>query len=248
MANPSIFRRASPRGAACSILLCSCLWGAAVAAPPGAPSTEPPAAIRAAAEDFVRGQLPAGVQGIHVHADALDSRLRLARCATPLAANLVSGAELRARTAIRVSCGRGPATWTLYVPVTIESEIAVLVLRQSAAHGARLTPRDVSGETRTVAGLAAAYVTDAGTLAHQTLGRALPAGAVLTADMFVADFIVRQGQEVTLVASLHGIEVRASGKVLQDGRAGSRVRVQNLASARVVEGVVDPSGTINVTP
>jgi len=91
-------------------------------------------------------------------------------------------------------------------------------------------------------------VTDVASLEHRTLARPLPAGTALMADALLADLIVRQGQEVTLVASAPGISVRATGKALQDGREGARVRVQNLASLKVVEGVVDASGVIEITP
>jgi len=130
----------------------------------------------------------------------------------------------------------------------VESDIRVLVLKQSAVRGARLGAAQVTEETRRVAGLGVGYVTDVAALEHHTLTRSLPAGTALTADAMLADLIVRQGQEVTLIASAPGVSVRASGKALQDGREGARVRVQNLASLKVVEGVVDASGVIEITP
>jgi flagella basal body P-ring formation protein FlgA len=132
--------------------------------------------------------------------------------------------------------------------VHIDSDVNVLVLRQSALRGARLTAGQVSSETRRVAGLAVGYVTDVSMLERHTLARSLPAGTALTADALLADLVVHQGQEVTLVASAPGISVRATGKALQDGREGARVRVQNLASLKIVEGVVDAHGVIEITP
>jgi flagella basal body P-ring formation protein FlgA len=215
------------------------------AATAGVQVVEPLGSIRAAAEDFVRRQQP-DVSRVHLRSDELDPRLRLAECASPLTASLVAGAELHARTAVKVSCP-APA-WTVFVPVTLESDVPVLVLRQSAARGERLSVAQVTAETRRVSGPAAAYVTDTAALARHTLTRSLPAGAVLTADALLPDYIIRQGQAVTLIAATSGIEVRAAGKALEDGREGARVRVQNLASLRVVQGVVDANGTIEVTP
>ena len=239
----STFRRrtralACAAGAALAALSASA--GAAVTAP------ESLAAIRAAAEDFVRHQVPAGAVHVHVSAEALDTRLRLEHCATPLNTSLNAGAELHARTAVRVSCDSAP--WSVFVPVTLESEVPVLVLRESAGRGARLSSAQVSPETRRMAGLPAAYVSDVGVLARHTLTRPLTAGTVLTADALLPDYIIRQGQQVTLVAAASGIEVRALGKALEDGREGARVRVQNLASLKVVQGVVSPAGIIEITP
>jgi flagella basal body P-ring formation protein FlgA len=212
-----------------------------------ADSVQSPKSIRGAAEGYVRAQLPAEAHGIVIAAGELDSRLRLAQCPEPLHASLVAGAQLAARMAIGVSCRRGTA-WTVYVPVTVESEIPALVLRVAAPRGSRLTPADVATEKRRVSGLAVGYVTDVGALERHTLIRPLPAGAILTTDALLPDFIVRRGEEVTLLASLGGIEVRAAGRALTDGRDGARIRVQNLESLKVVEGVVDASRVIHVTP
>jgi flagellar basal body P-ring formation protein FlgA len=205
-------------------------------------------AVRAAAEGYVRAQMPVGAHGIVITAGELDARLRLVKCPEPLQASLVAGAQLQARTAVGVSCRHGVVAWTVYLPVTVESEIPALVLRAPSPRGSRLTPSDVTTETRRVSGLAVGYITDVGALERHTLIRPLPAGAVLTTDALLPDFIVRSGEQVTLLASVGGIEVRAAGRALADGRDGTRIRVQNLDSLKVVEGVVDASRVIHVTP
>ena len=206
------------------------------------------AAVRAAAEAQVRGQLQGVAYAVHVQAADLDPRLRLAACPVALAASAPVTTEPAARVNVRVSCSTTRQLWSVFVPVTVESEIPLLVLRQSQIRGARLAAQDVVLETRRVPGLGAAYLGEVAALAHRTLQRAVPAGTALTADLFQSDFLIRQGQAVTLVAGGPGIEVRAPARALQDAREGTRVRVQNLASQRIVEGVVDANGLVYATP
>ncbi len=203
--------------------------------------------IRAAAEKFVRAEMPGDSKGIFVNAADLDSRLRLAHCAAPLRAAMVSGGAMQARVSIGVSCREG-AQWTIYVPVSVESEIPVLVLRKPVVRGQRITGDDVAQETRRVSGFAVGYVGEVRALDRHTASRPLPVGAVLTTDSLLADFIVKSGESVTLVAATGGIEVRASGRAMSDGREGARIRVQNLNSLKIVEGVVDSDRVIHVTP
>jgi len=203
--------------------------------------------IRVAAEKYVREQMPQGSKGIIVSAGELDSRLRLTQCAEPLRATQVSGSRMQARMPIGVSCRRG-AEWTIYVPVVVESEIPVLVLRTPVVRGARIDEGDVAVETRRVSGFPVGYVADTRALERHTAARPLPAGTVLTVDALTADFIVHSGEQVTLLASAGGIEVHAAGKALADGHEGSRIRVQNLNSLKIVEGVVDSDRVIRVTP
>jgi flagella basal body P-ring formation protein FlgA len=243
----SIFRQALA-AALTAWLAAAAAAAAASAETAGGAQAEPLGALRTAAESLLRSQLHAVTYKVHLQAAPLDPRLRLPRCPAPLATALPAGAALSARVTVRVACPAAEAAWTVYVPVDIESDIAALVLKESALRGARLTPGQVSVETRRVPGLAVGYLTDVGSLERHTLSRTLAAGTALTADAMLADCIVRQGQEVTLVASAPGISVRALGKVLEDGREGARVRVQNLASLKVVQGVVDADGVIEITP
>jgi flagella basal body P-ring formation protein FlgA len=218
---------------------------AAVAPDTGSESRE---VIRAAAERLIRAQLSGATQNIYVHAADPDARLHLAHCAAPLSASLLAGVQLGARSEVRVSCTAQGTPWAIYVPVNIESDVNVLVLREGAVRGARLTPEQVATETRHVSGLPTGYITNVNGLQHYTLARSAPPGTALTADLMAADFVVRRGQDVTLIAQGPGISVRATGKALEDGREGGQVHVQNLASQKVVQGVVDGNGTIQVTP
>jgi flagella basal body P-ring formation protein FlgA len=219
--------------------------GATVASGQDASRIEPPEAIRAAAESFVKSQLPREANVASVTAGALDSRLRLVRCTGGLHAQLSAGAALQSRTMIGVGC-EGPVRWTVYVPVTVESRISVLILKHPVPRDAHLTIEDVTVETRKVTGLATAFLTDASDLQGRSIERPLPMGTTLTMDMFKPDLVIKHGQEVTLVAAAGGIEVRAAGRALADAAGGARLKVQNLSSLKVVEGVVEGPDLVRV--
>ena len=140
----------------------------------------------------------------------------------------------------------GSVRWTVYVPVTIESKINVLVLTHAVNRDTRLTAADVTTETRKTAGPGNAYLTSPAELGGRTVRRPLSAGTLLSIDMFTPDLIVHRGQAVTLLSSGDAIEVRATGRAMVDGAAGARIQVQNLSSMRVVEGVVESADLVRV--
>ena len=155
--------------------------------------------------------------------------------------------RMQAQVSVAVGCHKG-GNWTIYVPVTVQSRIRVWALRTPEVQGTRLTTGDVSPEVRLVGGLPVGYLTDPAQLSRATLRHSLPAGAILTADDLLPDFMVRQGEQVTLVAAVDGIEVRAAGLALQNGRQGALIQVQNAASSRVIQGVVESDRVVDVTP
>lgn len=201
-------------------------------------------AIKATAEEFVRSHLPGGKSKHFVSAANLDPRLRLQQCQSELEA-FSHTAEIGARTTVGVRCTAGTA-WTLYVPVTVEVEVPVLVLRRALARRARVTLADVEPQVRRLPGSASNFITDIASLQGHRLKRALPAGSAITVDALAPDILVRRGQQVTLIAAVNGVEIRAQGQALTEGGAQERVRVQNVNSRKVVEGIVESDNVVRV--
>jgi flagella basal body P-ring formation protein FlgA len=200
--------------------------------------------IQHAAESHVRALLPPTNGKYFVTANRLDSRLRLANCSTPLEAFVANG-SVQTRTTVGVRCN-GAGTWTIYVPVTVEMEAPVLVLRRALARRAPIDPSDVELQTRRLPGIATNFVNDLNALQGRRLRRALAAGTPLTVDALDRAVLVQRGQQVTVVAAAGGIEIRAQGKALSDGGEQDRIRVQNVNSLKVVEGVIENSGVVRV--
>lgn len=212
-----------------------------------AQAIQSPADIQRAAESFVHQQVTSGGGQFvtQVTADALDSRLRLARCTQPLTAALPAGARIAARATVGVSC---PAPqWSVYLTVNIETQMPVAVLRNAAARGAALTASDVEMRTLRVPGLPATYITSVEQLADRHLKQAAAPGTPLTVELLAADVLVKRGQRVMLVAQAGGLEVRAQGEAVADARPNGRVRVLNLSSRRIVEGQVEGRDRVRVS-
>jgi flagellar basal body P-ring formation protein FlgA len=197
------------------------------------------------AEDFVRQklQIPDTGTTIHVTANALDGRLRLKPCATALT-GIMPATAVSARLTVGIRC-TNPA-WTIYVPVTVDTQMNVLVLRQAAARNTSLTAANVEVQSRRVPGSASSYLTSLEQLTGRHLKQAAGPGTALTNDLVVADVLIKRGQRVTLVANAGGIEVRAQGEAVADATSAGRVRVLNLSSRKIVEGQVETTDRVRV--
>jgi flagella basal body P-ring formation protein FlgA len=212
-----------------------------------AQALQPTASIRAAAENFVATQMGKGGDGIvmHVTAGELDARLRLAACEKPLEAMLPQSARIAARLTVGVGCTQ--PRWTIYVAVTVETELPVLVLTHALARGSAVGAEDIEIRRLRVPGLADTYIREPAQLARRHLKTAAAPGTALSVDQLAADIIVKRGQRVTLVAQEGGVEVRAQGEAMADATAAGRVRVMNLNSRRIVEGQVETQDLVRVS-
>jgi flagella basal body P-ring formation protein FlgA len=220
--------------------------GAQQAVAQQAVALQPLESIRGAAERALRAELPE-IPGVELRAAALDSRLRLPACGSRLEAHATAPRGAQSRSLVRVACATG-GTWSVNVPVEIRRELAVFVLRRAIARGDTVLAADVATQKRVVPGLAAPFITRLEDLNGRQTRRALTEGTALTADALLPALLIHRGQSVTLASGTGGIEVRAPGRALADASANQRLRVQNLDSLKVVEGVAESTGVVRVSP
>jgi flagellar basal body P-ring formation protein FlgA len=202
--------------------------------------------IRATAVKGLRAVIDAALPGISLEASSLDPRLRLPACGEKLGTFVTAPRHNQSRVPVRVTCA-SPA-WTVHVPVSIRRSHSVLVLRRAVGRGERILAADVSVQTRELPGLATPYLARIEQLDGRLTRRAVPEGTALPADALTAALLIHRGQTVTLVAQTNGFEVRAPGKAMADASAQQRVRVQNLNSLKIIEGVADTPGVVRVLP
>lgn len=233
-----MIRRAVARGIALSTLL---------ACPLVAVATQSVDGVRDAAVTWLQThRAPPGTRMV-LEAATLDSRLHLADCAMPLDASLPGNRPLGARVSVTVHCPV-PGGWTVRVPVKVKLFAPVLVTTRPLTRGDGLGPADVHTEERDVASLAYGYIAGLDQIDGRALARPLNAGTVLTPGMLAGRQAVRIGDAVSMEASVDGVVIRADGVAMGAGDLGSRLKVRNASSGKVLDAVVRGPGVVAVLP
>ena len=201
--------------------------------------------IASAVSDFVRSDRQGDRYPPRVRVGKLDKRLRLRRCANPVAVDYANAQRNLGQTYASVSCS-APVEWRIYVPVVVAAYDDVLVTRRPLPRGHRLSATDVRMEKRELSAFRQGFFSEINKITQLETKRAVAAGAALTPDKVAPIKLVRNGEEVHLVSTSDHVQVAARGKALGDGAAGHTVRVRNLSSGRVVEGRVIGPGRVAV--
>ena len=175
----------------------------------------------------------------------MDARLKLVRCSLPPKASVGAGQHMRDRVMVELRCPGTPA-WHIYVPVKIVGTTTVTMAARAIVVGTVLTDKDVRTEQRDVSELPPGYIDDPTVAIGLTAGRPISSGAVITNQYLVAAKAVQRGQEVTLVADIGSMSVRMAGRALSDGLMNQRVKVENLSSGKVVEGIARSEQVVEI--
>ncbi len=215
---------------------------------PASASTDihPVEEIRQAVEQFLQKPLgSAATEDVTIEIGQLDGRLRLARCEEALQTRFPPGGRRDGNTAVRVSCDR-PVTWSLYVPVTVERYVDVLVARRSLPRHHTLTPADLSFERIEVSRHAGTYHEEKASLVGLQTRRSIRPGQIVGTQHVTQPDVVSRGQRVIILAKTGTVAIRMRGEALENGTPGDYIRVKNSSSGRVVEGEIQPSGAVRV--
>jgi flagella basal body P-ring formation protein FlgA len=218
------------------------LAAAGAAAP--ASSNEAIATLEALARTQAIAQLPPLGEHQRLAVGPLDARFAPEQCTAPIEAVAPLGGHPRDRITIELRCAS--PRWHLYVPVRVLGTTSVLLAAHSIVAGSVLGAVDFRIEQRDVQELPPGYMDEPTAALGLSASRPIASGAVITNQMLLGSRVVQHGQTVTLTADVGGLSVRMTGRALTDGLVNQRVRVQNLSSGKVVEGIARSDQVVEI--
>ena len=118
------------------------------------------------------------------------------------------------------------------------------VLTRSIVRGDTLTAADFARED--VPGSRSRDALDADAAIGMEAARNLRAGSVLRSRDVVEPRLVRRGDQVSISLRNGALTIGATGRSLDDGARGDRVRVFSETTNRTLEGIVEAPGRIRI--
>lgn len=177
--------------------------------------------------------------------EPLDSRLRLEECASELEAFSNTHSRGLGNQTVGVKC-HDPVAWTVYVPIKVKVFQSVVVASRPLAAKHIIRKGDLRIKQQDITAIRQGYIHETAHAVGQQLKYSVAQGTVISPKSLVTQKLVHRGEQIVLVAIAGAMEVRMSGIALSDATQGQRVRVKNISSERVVEGVVDAPGIVKV--
>ena len=175
----------------------------------------------------------------------IEPHLQFDKCTRPIRPVVASAQHMKDRVMIELRC-QDSKPWHLYVPVRIVGTSPVAVAAHAIVVGTVIKAADLKIEEHDISELPLGFLDDPAIAVGLTAGRPIPGGAYLTNQQLVAAKAVTRGQSVTLMADAGGISVRMAGRALSDGLMNQRVRVQNLSSGKIVEGIARSEQVVEI--
>jgi flagella basal body P-ring formation protein FlgA len=227
----------TPLGHASAWLACLGTVTALLAARPAWAAGQDPAPVAAAIRQAAAAMAPAGAT---ITLGQVMGARYMRACTTPLAVT-ITGVQPYEQAAAH--CGT-PA-WTLYVTVTIDAHMAVVVAARPITAGQTLESDDLALRDEPIslyAGRTVFYHPEdaVGSMAVMSL----PLGSILTDSSVEQPTLVQAGQSITVDAQSGGVDISITGIAEESGRLGDTITVSNPESGRTFPAIVTRSGAL----
>ena len=175
----------------------------------------------------------------------LDQRLNLKPCADPLSIAFTNKDKTRGNSSLTIRCA-SPVSWQIHLPVKITLYDDVIVSKIPLTKGQLIDASRLRFQKTDITRLNKGYFRSLEPLQELQAKRNLPAGSILNSSNLSPRLMVRSGQRVTIMLDIAGLKIRTDGLALQSASRGQVVKVRNIQSNRVVEGVVASQGLVSV--
>lgn len=124
--------------------------------------------------------------------------------------------------------------------------VAMPALARTVAAGEVIDAADISWIEIEAGRLPRDVLADLDAIVGKSARRPLPAGRLLRQRDISKPVLVRKGAIVTMVVIAPGLELSATGRVLENGGQGDLIRVMNTGSKRTVQAVVWSASQVRI--
>ncbi len=166
---------------------------------------------------------------------------------TKLTLDHSANAELSGNVTLRVLVTKnGKRVRSFPVPVEVTLYDSVVVTADRVKRKDVLTDRDLRLKRREIDLPADRFFHAIEDVVGMRMRRSLTEGAILPSSAVEENPVILQGERVLIRYNSPGLTLTAAGEALEDGWQGAGVRVKNLESKKLINGIVAEDGVVEI--
>jgi flagella basal body P-ring formation protein FlgA len=127
-----------------------------------------------------------------------------------------------------------------------EAFAPVLVAARDLAAKTRVRDGDYKIEVKPLGRSLSLYLSEPNQLRGASLVHSLALGEAITADVLVADIVVKPGDSVRIVGQSAGLSIVVMGEARAAGHVGDRIQVKNIQSGQSLQAVIVDEGVVSI--
>ena len=164
------------------------------------------------------------------------------KCTGYLSAKLLTP-EIKKNSIVKVICRRDKNPYSIQIPVSIIVQRATIVASENIPKGSPITNAMIEKK----------FVNENLILNSSITDPSLIIGSKTKKDIRVGEFLkisdlclVAKGDVVTITARSHGLEIKATGVAMEEGKLNETISVKNMKSGKIIQALVKSANLVEV--
>lgn len=164
------------------------------------------------------------------------------KCSGYLSAKLLTP-EIKKNSIVKVICKREKNPYSIQIPVSIIVQRATIVASDNIPRGSTITQDMLEKKFVNENLILNQSITDSSLIIGSKTKKDIRAGEYLK----ISDLcLVAKGDVVTISARSHGLEIKATGIAMEEGKLNETIAVKNMKSGKIIRALVRSANSVEV--
>lgn len=196
--------------------------------------------IHDAVQNYILKSITIPVKNVTVSIRSLSPQLHLPDCPNLSVEYQNSQQPFRlGQQTMVVSCHK--PYWQIYIEADIVGKVPVVVAKHATMQNEALNFDNLNVRFMSSTTISEPYFTSLKNFHRVRAKTYIPSGAIIRPGMLERPYLIKRGDEVSIVVQSSQIYIRMKARAIDNGMKGDMIRVQNLSSGKVVQAeVVSP--------
>ena len=182
---------------------------------------------------------------ITVRVNNIDNRLKLRKCPNSIEIAVTGGFVKPGRNTMQVSCS-SDTPWRIFITGQVHVLRNVLLTNAPISKGHRITASDIKIKKMDISKLPMNYFQDKALVINKVAKRNIRAGSVLNANILTVPLLIKRGDNVSIIAANNGFTITMKGIAMANGSKGDNIRVKNIRTKKIIQGIIINSHSVKV--
>ncbi len=176
----------------------------------------------------------------------IDSRLKLKKCSSEIDISLTQAPVKPGKNTLKIEC-ISQTPWRIFMTAQVQLFSHALVFNQPFNKGHLLKESDITLKKIELTGHRTAYLSESKHAINHVLKRRVRRGDLVSVNILSTPTLIKKGDNITIIAKNKGFQISMKGIALMAGGKNDKIKVINIKTKKIIQGIISDSQTVRVS-
>ena len=197
------------------------------------------------ARTFLTAQLEGSNVDFSIQVNNIDQRLKLIKCPVDVDIKLMQAHVKPGKNTLNVEC-ISDTPWRIFMRAQVKLFTSVVVSKHPLNRGQIIQENDIQLTRTELTGRQSAYLSSIDQAVGFEVNRRVKAGDIISVNNLSKPVLIKKGDAVTILAKNEGFQISMKGIASMAGSKGDKIKVKNIKTKKVVQGIIIDAQTVKV--